>query len=454
MEIINSLIGNLGNFIWGPIMLCFLIGTGLYLTIGLKGTSLTKVPLAFKLLLKGREKSEHHEGDISPYQALMTSLAATVGTGNIAGVASAIFLGGPGAVFWMWISALVGMASKLGEAVLAVKYREYNPEIKNFSGGPMYYIKNGMGSKWKWLGFLFALFGALACFGTGCSVQANSISQVMKSNFGIPTFVTGIILAILTYFVVIGGIKRIGEVTEKLVPFMAIGYIIGTLAIIFVNYTEVLPAFKLIVVSAFKGHAMIGGFAGATVQQAIRYGIARGVFSNEAGLGTAAIAHASAVVRRPGEQGIIGILGGFLDTIIICSMTAFAILVTSGWTSGKTGADLTVYAFNQGLSGFGGYVVVFGLLFFAFSTIIGWCYYGEKCFEYIFGAKVIKLYRYLWVIGVFLGSIAQLNLVWDLADVMNGFMMIPNLIALIVLSPVVFKEMKEYFEEVREIKNK
>ncbi len=255
-----------------------------------------------------------------------------------------------------------------------------NPEIKNFSGGPMYYIKNGMGSKWKWLGFLFALFGALACFGTGCSVQANSISQVMKSNFGIPTFVTGIILAILTYFVVIGGIKRIGEVTEKLVPFMAIGYIIGTLAIIFVNYTEVLPAFKLIVVSAFKGHAVIGGFAGATVQQAIRYGIARGVFSNEAGLGTAAIAHASAVVRRPGEQGIIGILGGFLDTIIICSMTAFAILVTSGWTSGKTGADLTVYAFNQGLSGFGGYVVVFGLLFFAFSTIIGWCYYGEKCF--------------------------------------------------------------------------
>lgn len=449
MQVLSSLIETVSSFIWGPFGLSLLVGTGFYLTIGLKGITFTKIPLAFKLLLKGKEKAEQSvDGDLTPFQALMTSLSATVGTGNIAGVATAIALGGPGAVFWMWLSALVGMASKMGEAVLAVKFREFDTESGSYSGGPMYYIKNGMSKNWAWLGTAFAVFGAIAGFGIGCTVQANSVAQSINS-YGIPTYVTGIILSILVFIVVIGGIKRIGNVAENLVPIMAIGYIAGTLIIIILNFKALIPSFQLILSSAFNGHAAIGGFAGTAMMGAMRFGIARGVFSNEAGLGTAAIAHAASTVKKPGQQAIIAMLGGFIDTIIICTMTALVIIMTGEWNSGLNGAVLTASAFNKGLPGIGGHLVTIGLVFFAFSTILGWSYYGEKSFTFIFGAKSAIIYKLLWVIGVFLGSVAPLGFIWLLADTLNGLMMIPNLIALLALSPIIFKEMKSYVLELK-----
>lgn len=449
MEMLSGFIGNVSSFIWGPFGLFLLVGTGLFLTVGLKGITLTKIPLAFKLLLQGKNKNEQNgEGDLTPFQALMTSLAATVGTGNIAGVATAIALGGPGAVFWMWVSALVGMASKMGEAVLAIKYREYDKESGTYSGGPMYYIKNGMGKKWAWLGTVFAVFGSIAGFGIGCSVQANSVAQSVAT-YGIPPYITGLVLAVLVFIVIIGGIKRIGNVAEKLVPIMAITYIIGTLLIIFLNIGSLIPALKLIISSAFTEHAATGGFAGTVMMNSMRFGIARGVFSNEAGLGTAAIAHAASTVKKPGQQAIIAMLGGFIDTIIICSMTALVIIMTGEWSSGLNGSVLTVSAFNKGIPGIGGHLVIFGLIFFAFSTILSWSYYGEKTFTFIFGLKSAQIYKFLWVFGVFLGSIANLELVWLLADALNGLMMLPNLIALLALSPVIFKEMKVYLMELK-----
>ncbi|MBM7622809.1 alanine/glycine:cation symporter family protein [Sporohalobacter salinus] len=448
MELLKQIANTVSGFVWGPYMLIFLVGTGIYLTIGVKFRTLTRIPQAFKTLMAGRDKdSQTGEGDITPFQTLMTSLAATVGTGNIAGVATAIFLGGPGAVFWMWITALFGMAIKMGEAVLAVLYREYNEETGKFAGGPMYYIKNGMGDSWNWLGSAFALFAGVAAFGIGCTVQSNSVAQAVQSNFGIPGYITGIALAVLTFVVIIGGIERIADVTEKLVPLMASIYVIGTIVIILFNIEDLVPAFKLIFNSAFSGHAATGGFAGAAVLQMIRYGVSRGVFSNEAGLGSAAIAHAATTVDRPAKQGVIGMLGGFLDTIVVCTMTALVIIMTGAWTSGVTGAALTAKAFNIGLPGPGGYIVAFGLIFFSFSTILTWSYYGEKSFEYFFGSKVIMPYRYVWVAAVFLGAVSNLNVVWAIASAMNGLMIVPNLIALLVLSSVIFKEFNGYMTD-------
>ncbi|PXV61949.1 AGCS family alanine or glycine:cation symporter [Halanaerobium congolense] len=429
-------------------MLIFLVGTGVYLTIGVKFRTLTRIPQAFKMLMAGRDKdSQTGEGDITPFQSLMTSLAATVGTGNIAGVATAIFLGGPGAIFWMWVTALFGMAIKMGEAVLAVMHRELNEETGKFAGGPMYYIKNGMGDNWNWLGSAFALFAGVAAFGIGCTVQSNSVAQAVHSNFGVPGYVTGIALVVLTYVVIIGGIERIADVTEKLVPIMASVYIIGSIIIILFNIEDLIPAFKLIFNSAFNGHAATGGFAGAAVLQGIRYGVSRGVFSNEAGLGSAAIAHAATTVDRPAKQGIVAMLGGFLDTIVICTMTALIIIMTGAWDSGITGAALTSKAFNIGLPGPGGFIVAFGLIFFSFSTILTWSYYGEKSFEYFFGSKVIMPYRYIWVAAVFLGAVSNLDVVWAIASAMNGLMIVPNLIAVLALSPSIFKEFNEYIDE-------
>jgi AGCS family alanine or glycine:cation symporter len=424
-------------------MLALLLGVGVYLTIGLKLMPWRKIFYGFKLLISG--KADKDQGDISPFQALMTALSATIGTGNIAGVATAIVLGGPGAIFWMWITALFGMATKYGEAVLAVKYREVDANGK-YVGGPMYYIKNGLGENWKWLGFLFALFGTVAAFGIGNMVQSNSVADALNTNFNIDPLLTGIILSILVALVILGGIKRIGVVASKLVPLMATAYILGSLIVIFSNFGEIGNAFNLIFSSAFSGTAATGGFAGAAVWAAIRFGVARGVFSNEAGLGSAPIAHAAAQTNDPVRQGMIGMLGTFIDTMIICTMTALVILLTGAWTSGETGASLSTLAYGQGISG-GNYIVTFGLVIFAFTTLLGWSYYGERCAEFIFGENIIVPYRILWVAATLSGTMIKLDLVWLLADVMNGFMAIPNLIALAVLSPIIFKVTKEYLHK-------
>jgi AGCS family alanine or glycine:cation symporter len=445
-EILNQISG----IVWGPAMLILLVGTGIFLTVGTAFIPLRKIGYALRMLWAGRKPSAE-EGDISPFNALMTAMAATVGTGNIAGVATAIALGGPGAVFWMWMTALVGMATKYAEAVLAVRYREVDSRGRH-QGGPMYYIKNGLGEKWKWLAFLFAAFGTLAAFGIGNTIQANSVAQAVAANLNTPTWVSGAILAVLTSLVLIGGVKRIGMVAGKLVPFMALAYVTGALVIIFMQFDQVPAAIGLIVSDAFTGTAATGGFAGASVMMAIRFGVARGVFSNEAGLGTAPIAHAAAKTNNPVRPGLIGMLGTFIDTIIICTMTALVIVLSAGWTqidaaTGQqiSGAALTSLAFGQALPGIGNYIVTFGIMLFAYTTLLGWSFYGERCAEYIFGVKSIKPYRVLWIIAIPIGAMAELNPLWLLADVMNGLMAIPNLIALLLLSPIVFKITRDYF---------
>jgi AGCS family alanine or glycine:cation symporter len=424
-------------------MLALLLGVGIYLTLGLKLMPWRKLGHGFKLLFS--KQADKSQGDISPFQALMTALSATIGTGNIAGVATAIFLGGPGAIFWMWVTALFGMATKYGEAVLAVKYREVDSHGKR-QGGPMYYIKNGLGDNWKWLGFLFALFGTIAAFGIGNMVQSNSVADALHSNFNVDPVIAGIVLAILVGLVIIGGVTRIGEVAGKLVPIMAIVYIAGSLLVIFANFGGIGDAFSLIFSSAFSGTAATGGFAGAAVMAAIRFGVARGIFSNEAGLGSAPIAHAAAQTNDPVRQGMIAMLGTFIDTILICTMTALVIILTGAWTSGETGAALSTLAYGQGIAG-GNYIVTIGLVIFAFATLIGWSYYGERCAEFIFGTAVIIPYRIVWVVAVMTGALIKLNFVWLLADVINGFMAIPNLIALALLSPVIFKVTKDYLNK-------
>jgi AGCS family alanine or glycine:cation symporter len=442
METLTQQLNSISSFVWGPVILVLLLGVGLYLMVGLVFMPLRQIPAAFSLLWRGRQGNVLAEGEISPFSALMTSLAATIGTGNIAGVATAIFLGGPGAIFWMWMTALVGMATKYAEAVLAVNYREVD-ENGAYVGGPMYYIKNGLGKNWQWLGFLFALFGALAAFGIGNTIQANSVADAMSSTLNIPSWLTGIIMAVIVYAVLVGGIKRIGQVASKLVPFMTVAYVTGAGIIIIQRLDSVPTALQLIVNDAFTGTAAAGGFAGAGIMAAIRFGVARGIFSNEAGLGTAPIAHAAAKTNNPVQQGKIAMLGTFIDTIIICTMTALVIILTGSWTSGETGASLSAYAFRMGLPGYGEYVVSFGLAIFALTTLLGWSYYGERCAEYLCGVGVISWYRIAWVLAIPLGAMMDLEFLWLLADVLNGLMAIPNLIALLLLSPVVFKLSKK-----------
>jgi len=434
METITSILESISGVVWGPAMLVLLLGTGLYLTLGLRGMPIRRIGYGFRQILLGRRSED--EGEITPFQALATSLSATIGTGNIGGVATAIALGGPGAVFWMWMTALVGMATKYAEAVLAVKYREVD-EDGRYVGGPMYYIKNGLGGHWKWLGTLFALFAMVAAFGIGNTVQANAVADVIETNMAVPAWLTGVVLAILVFLVIIGGIRRIAQVTEKLVPFMAVVYVVGALAIIIWNFTDVPGALAQIVTEAFSGSAATGGFAGAAVWAAIRFGVARGIFSNEAGLGSAPIAHAAARTNSPVRQGTIGMMGTFIDTIIICTMTALVIVLTGAWKTGESGAALTSMAFNDGIPG-GNWVVTFGMIFFAFTTIVAWSYYGERCAEFLFGVKVIMPYRYLWVVLLVVGAVANLELIWLIADVLNALMAIPNLIALLALSGTVF----------------
>ena len=431
-----DIINTVNAWAWGPPMLLLIAITGLFLTLGLKAYPILNIKKGFSLLWSGRKAKG--EGDISGFNALMTSLSATIGTGNIAGVATAIAMGGPGALFWMWMIALVGMATKYAEAVLVVHYREQD-ENGNFVGGPMYYIKNGLGDNWKWMAAAFAFFGMIAGFGIGNGVQANSVADVMHNSFNIPELASGIIMAILAALVLLGGIKRIATVAGKLVPFMAITYIIAGLILLVINFDRIPEAFSTILTHAFTPISAVGGFAGATVWAALRFGIARGVFSNEAGLGSAPIAHAAAQTNNPVQQGTIAMLGTFIDTLVICTITGLVIVSSGVWQSGVSGATLTSMAFSEGLPNIGEYIVTFGLIIFAFTTLLGWSFYGEKCAEYLFGVKSIIIFRIVWVLAIPVGATFQLDLAWLVADTLNALMALPNLIALLLLSPVVFK---------------
>ena len=445
MPWLQDKLNTLSGIIWGEYLLIPLLAiVGIYLTIGLHAMPWRQLPLALQTLWQGRKETPHIKGDISPYQALMTALAATVGTGNIAGVATAIYFGGPGAIFWMWIIALFGMATKYAEAVLAVSYRETDT-LGNYVGGPMYYIRNGLGENWRWMAASFAFFAMIAAFGIGNMVQSNSVADEIYSTFEVPTWLTGAVMAILASLVIIGGVKRIAQVASKLVPFMALIYLVAALAIVIINIEKMPGAIALIIDSAFTGSAASGGFLGASIWMALRWGFARGIFSNEAGLGSAPIAHAAARTNDPVKQGMVAMLGTFIDTLIICSLTAFVIILTGAWESGLKGATMSSLAFSTGLYGYGGYVVSFGLVLFAFTTILGWSYYGERCASYLFGTNIIFYYRILWIIAIFTGAVMKLELVWTFADVLNGLMALPNLLALLLLSPVVFSKTRRYF---------
>ena len=456
MELLLSINSFINGIVWGPPMLILLMGIGLYLTVRTNFFAIVKLPYVLKnTLMKMFKKGDKTEGqgEVSAFQAVSTALAATVGTGNIAGVATAIAIGGPGAIFWMWMAAIVGMTTKFAEVVLAIQYREKTPDGR-FVGGPMYYITNGFKNKGfaKVLAIVFALFGALAAFGIGNMVQSNSISQAMKGTFGVDPLIMGIICAVLAAIVIIGGIKKIGQVTEIFVPFMAAFYIIGGLIIIIANIGQLPAALGLIIRDAFTGSAAVGGFAGSTIALAMRYGVARGVFTNEAGLGSAPIAHAAATTDSPVRQGLWGVFEVWIDTLVIASITALGIIMSGVWNSGLSAADLTTSAFNSVIPTYGGWIVSIGLLFFAFSTILGWEYYGERCAEYLFGPKVNVIYRILWIPFIVIGAIGGLDILWDIADTLNGLMAIPNLIGLVVLSPIVIKLTKEFFAKERTAK--
>jgi len=448
LEGLNTIISQVNSFAWGPPMLAALGFTGLLLTLGLAFMPWRKVVYGFGLLFD-KSESNKGQGEVKPFNALMTALSATVGTGNIAGVATAIALGGPGAIFYMWLIAFLGMATKYAEAVCAVTYREVDHRGK-YVGGPMYYLKNGVGEYapglGKWLGLTFAIFGAIAAFGIGNAVQINSMASVLNANFSVPTYMTGIAVAVLVAVVIFGGIKRIADVAGKLVPAMIILYVGASLVILGININEIPSAFSLIFTHAFTPAAATGGFAGAAVAAAIRFGVARGVFSNESGLGSAAIAHAAAKTDNPVKQGIIAMLGTFIDTIIVCTMTALVILTSGAWISGKNGAELTSMAFGSSIPG-GEYIVTIALAVFAFTTILGWSYYGERCWQYLFHEKSLIIYRIAWVAAVLSFANFKVGLVWNISDTLNGLMAIPNLIGLILLAPVVFKVTREYFDK-------
>ena len=453
MDKLNDIISAINSFAWGPPMLIALGFTGVFLTLGLVFMPWRKVGYGFRVLFAKDEGGG--AGEVKPFNALMTALSATVGTGNIAGVATAIALGGPGAIFYMWLIAMFGMATKYAEAVCAVQYREVDADGK-YVGGPMYYLKNGVGKfnpgLGKFLGVLFAVFGAAAAFGIGNGVQVNSMAQVLAQNFSIPAWLTGVVVAALVAFVIFGGIKRIAEVAGKLVPAMIVLYIGASMLIIIINIAEVPAAFGLIFKHAFQPAAAAGGFAGAAVAAAIRFGVARGVFSNEAGLGSAAIAHAAAQTNNPVRQGIIAMLGTFIDTLVVCTMTALVILTSGAWMAtgedgaGLTGAVLTSAAFSDSIGG-GQYIVTVALAVFAFTTILGWSYYGERCWQFLFKEKTVVFYRILWVAAALSFANFKVDFVWNLSDTLNGLMAVPNLIGLLLLAPMVFKITREYFNE-------
>ena len=437
----EALITEIYEWAWGVPMQVLLLGTGIFLTAGLRFLTWRRIRDAFRLLFRGF--SGNGAGDIPPFRALMTSLSATIGTGNIAGVATAITLGGPGALFWMWLTALFGMAMKYAEAVLAVRYREQD-DRGGYSGGPMYYIRNGLGPRFAFLGAAFALFGSMAGFGLANTVQSNSVAQVLGDQFQVPWAVTGLVLMVLVGAVILGGIQRIAATASAVVPVMAIAYVLMSATVIAMNIEQVPAALETIVETAFAGASAAGGFAGATVWAAIRFGVARGIFSNEAGLGSAPIAHAAAQTNEPVEQGLVAMLGTFIDTLVVCTMTGLVIMVTGVLDSGVSGASLTAMAFGAAVPG-GELVVTLGVVLFATTTMIGWSFYGERCVVYLFGTRGIWPFRLLWVLAIPVGAGTDLGLIWLIADILNAFMAIPNLIALLLLSPVVFTLSREYF---------
>jgi AGCS family alanine or glycine:cation symporter len=437
----QALITEINGWAWGVPMQVLLLGTGVFLTVGLGFLTWIRLGLAFRMLVSGTDA--RGDGDIPPFRALMTSLSATIGTGNIAGVATAMTLGGPGALFWMWLTALFGMAMKYAEAVLAVRFREQD-DRGGFSGGPMYYIKNGLGPRYALLGGAFALFGSMAGFGLANTVQSNSVAQVLTDQFEIPWALTGALLMVLVGAVILGGIKRIAATASAVVPAMALAYLVMS-SVVIISHWEMIPsALATIVSTAFTGASAAGGFAGATVWAAIRFGVARGIFSNEAGLGSAPIAHAAAQTNEPVEQGLIAMLGTFIDTLVVCTMTGLVIMLTGVLDSGISGASLTAMAFGEAIPG-GGLVVTLGVVLFATTTMIGWSFYGERCVVYLFGTRGIFPFRILWVLAIPVGAGTDLGLIWLIADTLNAFMAIPNLIALLLLSPVVFRLSRESF---------
>ncbi|HFR3587478.1 TPA: alanine/glycine:cation symporter family protein [Streptococcus suis] len=433
----------INNLVWGPPLLLLLVGTGVYFTLRLGVFQIGKLPTAFRLIFSSDQSGQ---GDVSSFAALCTALAATVGTGNIVGVATAITTGGPGALFWMWVAAFFGMATKYAEGFLAIKYRTKDANGQA-AGGPMHYITLGMGQKWKPLAIFFAISGVLvALLGIGTFSQVNSITASLETSFGLAPQLVSIVTAISIAFFIFGGIEKISDVSTKVVPFMAILYILASITVLAVHWDQLLPTLALVFKSAFTPAAAVGGFVGATVKEAIQRGIARGVFSNESGLGSAPIAAAAAKSDNPVEQGLISMTGTFIDTLIICSLTGLSILVTDQWTTeGLAGAPLTQAAFATVFGNTGSIALTISLVLFAFTTILGWSYYGERCIEFLFGTKSILPYRLLFVAMVALGGFLKLDLIWTIADIVNGLMALPNLIALLALSPVIIKETRQYF---------
>lgn len=447
LEIVKNILNLMNNLVWGPPLLILLVGTGIYFTVKLGFLQITKLPLAFKYLFSKDEDQVKGDGDISSFAALCTALSATIGTGNIVGVATAVGTGGPGAILWMWIAAFVGMATKYAEGFLAIKYRECD-ENGQMCGGPMYYIEKGTGN--KLLAKLFAFFGlAVALLGIGTFGQVKSISDAVTKGFNISPQITATVITVLVAAVTLGGIQRISKVAEKIVPFMASLYIIGALLILICYFKEIPEAILLIVSSAFNPQAALGGAAGITIKTVIQRGIGRGIFSNEAGLGSAPIAAAAAKTKSPVKQGLISMIGTFIDTILICTMTGLALVLTGAFNSGLEGVAMTTAAFETAfpIAGIGKFIVNIGLIFFAFTTIIGWNYYGEKCLQYLAGIKSIKLYKIVFISFVAVGPFLSLDTVFVIADIVNGLMALPNLVGLIALRKVVISETEEFFSD-------
>lgn len=442
-----DLLNEIDSFVWGPPLLILLVGTGIWLTIRLQLLQVARLPKAFKLIFSAKNDGG---GDVNSFQSLCTALAATIGTGNIVGVATAIKVGGPGALFWMWLAAFFGMATKYSEGLLAIKYREVDAN-GNVAGGPMYYIQNGLGKKFKPLAFLFALFGVLcAYFGIGTFAQVNAIVDITQLAAGIPVEYTGAVLTILVAAITLGGLRSIARVADKIVPAMALLYLVVTVGILLMNASAVPAAIGLVLEAAFTPTAAAGGFLGATVMMAIRNGVARGVFSNESGLGSAPIVAAAAKTKWPAEQGLISMTGTFIDTIIICTLTGLSLIVTGAWSSETAGAAMTQLAFVNVYGPFGSILLMIGLCLFAFTTILGWNYYGERCCEYLLGVKSILPYRIIFILLIAVGPFLKLEAIWVLADIVNGLMAIPNLIALLGLTSVIVAETKLYFNHLKQ----
>ncbi len=433
----------INGIVWGWPMIVLLVGTGVLLTTLTRAVQVRRLGFALAEVLGKVTQRGAGQGTVSPFQAVATALASTVGVGNIAGVATAIHLGGPGALFWLWVSGVLGMCTKYAEIVIALQYRE--PDSSGtMRGGAMYILRKGLGL--PWLGAVFALLTALAAFGIGNMVQANSVADALRASFAVPVGTTGFVLVAVTAVVILGGIRRIGHVTELLVPFMAVFYLAGGLVILVTHASHLPHVIGLVIEGAFTGSAAVGGFAGSTVMLAMRYGIARGLFSNEAGLGSAPMVHATAVTDHPVRQGLYGIFEVFVDTILICTTTGLVILVTETWASGANGAALSAMAFERGLPGtWGDIVVTGGLVLFSFSTLIGWSYYGETGIVYLAGARAVLPYRLAWLVFIYLGSVGSLRAVWDIADTLNGLMAVPNLLAVLASIPLLLRLQREFF---------